>query len=242
MKKVVRMKDKNKALGKARWATIRIAPSLLAADFARLGDDIAKVQAGGADMLHLDVMDGHFVPNITFGPALIAGIRKVTDLFLDVHLMIQHPEDFIEPFIQAGAENVTFHIEVAKDPIRMIEQIHQLGSQAGLCLNPQTQLSSLEPVLDKVEMVLVMTVEPGFGGQGFMTQVLPKISALADRLAPHQHLEVDGGISDQTVAQVVTAGADTLVAGTSIFGQDDPAARIGQLRDLATRAQQAQER
>lgn len=124
----------------------------------------------------------------------------------------------------------------------MVEQIHQLGSQAGLCLNPQTQLSSLEPVLDKVEMVLVMTVEPGFGGQGFMTQVLPKISALADRLAPHQHLEVDGGISDQTVAQVVTAGADTLVAGTSIFGQDDPGARIGQLRDLATRAQQAQER
>ncbi len=213
---------------------MRMAPSILSANFACLAADIARVESC-ADILHLDVMDGHFVPNITFGPPLVKCIRKNTKLFLDTHLMITDPEKYAEAFAKAGASSLTFHIEVAKDPVGVVRKIRSLGIGVGVSLNPDTPAESLEPVIDLVDMVLVMTVMPGFGGQDFREDCLPKIRKIVQR-RPDVLLEVDGGINEQTIPRVVRAGADTFVAGTAVFGEPDPAQAVIRLRDLANAA------
>jgi len=180
-------------------------------------------------------MDGHVVPNITFGPPLVKCIRKNTTLFLDAHLMIEEPERYIEPFIKAGADNITFHIEVARDAVGLVRRIRELGAQASVSLNPDTPAESLEPVIDLVDMVLVMTVMPGFGGQEFRADCLPKIEKIYRR-RPEVLIEVDGGISEETIVRTVRAGADTFVAGTAIFGAADPAEAARRLREQAEAA------
>lgn len=215
---------------------IRMAPSLLAADFARLGEEIERVEAAGAKVLHLDVMDGHFVPNISFGVPVIASLRERTKMFLDAHLMITEPQRYAEPFVKAGCDHITFHTEVTDDPKAVIEHIHGLGVSAGVCLNPTTPVSAIEPIIGDVDMVLVMSVWPGFGGQKFIRDVLPKVEELRARLGPHQRLEIDGGIDLTTVADAASAGADTLVAGTAIFGQPDPPDAMSRLYQLAMEA------
>jgi len=213
---------------------MRIAPSILAANFACLADDIAKVQ-DCADILHLDVMDGHFVPNITFGPPLVQSIRKFSKMYLDVHLMIDNPEKFIEPFARAGANNLTFHIEATKDPLALIRKIRDLGVDASVSLKPGTPARALEPVIDLIDMVLVMTVEPGFGGQAFRDDMLPKIDEIRKR-RPDVSIEVDGGIDEETLPLVVRAGADTFVAGTAIFGRPDPRQIVLRFKEIINAA------
>lgn len=218
---------------------LRIAPSLLAADFARLRDELAEIEAGGADLLHLDIMDGHYVPNISFGIPVIEKIRGVSNLFFDTHLMIREPARYAEAFCKAGADGITFHTEVAPEPRRLIESLRSLGVAVGVSLNPGTPLASLDAVLAEVDLVNIMTVEPGFGGQAFLTDMLAKVEALSTRLRPDQRLEVDGGVNRKTVARVTSAGADTLVAGTSVFGAPDRRAAIAELRRLALEARRA---
>ncbi len=212
-------------------AEIRIAPSILSANFAELGADIARVEPH-TSILHLDVMDGHFVPNITFGPPLVKSVRGMTNLALDVHLMIDQPEKYIEPFAEAGADNITFHIEVTDNPEALVEKIHKLGKQAGVSLNPGTPIESVDRVVDMVDMVLVMTVQPGFGGQAFQSRCLPKMTWLRKRRGDLL-IEVDGGINTETIPDAVRAGADTIVAGTAVFGTDDPGLAVLALKKLA---------
>jgi ribulose-phosphate 3-epimerase len=214
---------------------MRIAPSILSANFACLAADIAKVESC-AELLHLDVMDGHFVPNITFGPPLVKSVRANTRMFLDVHLMISDPDFYAEPFVKAGADNLTFHIEVAKEPVKLVEKIRKLGIGVSVSLNPDTPAESLEPVIDLVDMVLVMTVMPGFGGQPFREDCLPKIEKILNR-RPEVLLEVDGGINDETIGRVVQAGADTFVAGTAVFGDPQPEQAIRKLKEIIKAAQ-----
>ena len=213
-----------------------MAPSILAADFARLAEAVAVVERAGAELVHLDVMDGHFVPNITFGPPLVAALRTATKLFFDVHLMIEEPLRYAEAFVKAGSNLLTFHIEVDDHPRRLIEHIRGLGAAVGVSLNPDTPAASVEEILPDVDLVLVMSVWPGFGGQSFMPQVLPKIEELRRRLRPDQRLEVDGGIDPDTVASVVRAGADTLVAGSAVFHAASPAAAMNELKEMAMKA------
>jgi ribulose-phosphate 3-epimerase len=215
--------------------TMRIAPSVLSANFACLAADIARVEPC-ADILHLDVMDGHFVPNITFGPPLVKCIRANTKLYLDTHLMITDPDFYVEPFVRAGASSLTFHIEVAKDPVALVARMRKLGIGVAVSLNPDTPADTLEPVIDLVDMVLVMTVMPGFGGQAFREDCLPKIKKIRER-RPDISVEVDGGINDETIERVVRAGADTFVAGTAIFGDPDPVQAIHRMRTLIRAAQ-----
>ncbi|MFA5907645.1 MAG: ribulose-phosphate 3-epimerase [Vicinamibacterales bacterium] len=220
--------------------TIRLAPSILAADFSALGRDIDAATRGGADQVHVDVMDGHFVPNISIGVPVVRSLRKATRLPLDVHLMISDPDQYIEPFIDAGANMVSVHVEVLPHLHRTISQIKKLGAKAGVVLNPSTPVTAIEEVAADVDFVLVMSVNPGFGGQVFIPRSLAKIRAVRALLdqagntaAP---IEVDGGIDLATVAQVVEAGAEWLVAGHAIFGGGDAEKAARALKDAAERA------
>jgi ribulose-phosphate 3-epimerase len=198
-----------------------IAPSILSADFARLGADLAACESAGADWIHVDVMDGRFVPNLTMGPVIVEACRRATDLPLDVHLMIEEPERHIEAFAKAGATNITVHVETCPHLHRTIQQIHSLGCKAGVTLNPSTPASALEPMLSLVDLVLVLTVNPGFSGQKFIPEVLPKIAELRrllDAVNPSARLEVDGGLSSATLPEVQEMGANVFVAGSFIFG------------------------
>jgi ribulose-phosphate 3-epimerase len=211
--------------------TIEIVPSILSADFARLADEIAVIASAGVSMVHLDVMDGHFVPNITIGPPVIAKLRKVSKLVFDAHLMISEPARYAEPFVEAGADHITFHIEVADDPPELIEKLHDLGCTAGICLNPETPVEAVEQVAPLCDMVLVMTVHPGFGGQKFMPEAAKKVARIREIVGPDVRIEVDGGIDPQTTPIVVSYGADTLVAGNAIFAESDRMAAINAIRE-----------
>ena len=213
--------------------TIEVVPSILSADFARLADEIAMVESAGVSMVHLDVMDGHFVPNITIGPPVIAKLRKCSSLVFDTHLMISEPGRYAEAFIEAGADHITFHIEVADEPQRLIDKSHDLGCSAGICLNPETPAEAIEGVGPLCDMVLVMTVRPGFGGQEFMPEAAKKIARVREIVGPDIRIEVDGGIDPRTTPVVVSYGADTLVAGNAIFSKTDRIASIDAIREAA---------
>ncbi len=208
-------------------------PSILSADFARLAEEIAVVESAGVSMVHLDVMDGHFVPNITIGPPVIAKLRKCSRLVFDAHLMISEPNKYYEQFIEAGANHITFHIETANQPLKLIDKLHDLGCSAGICLNPETPVEAIESVGPLCEMVLVMTVRPGFGGQEFMPEAAKKINRIRDIVGPDIRIEVDGGIDPRTTPIVVSYGADTLVAGNAIFAKKDRIAAINAIRKAA---------
>ncbi len=215
---------------------IRMAPSVLSADFGRLAEQIASVEAAGATMLHLDVMDGHFVPNISFGVPVIKSLRKYTKCFLDAHLMITEPKRYAEAFVNAGCDHITFHIEVTQEPRPVIEYVRSLGVSVGVSINPTTPISTIESILGDVDLVLVMSVWPGFGGQSFIPDVLNKVRELKRRMKLHQRLQIDGGIDDKTIGLAAAAGADTFVAGTAIFGSSDPPQAMKQLHQLAVQA------
>ena len=210
---------------------LKIAPSLLSADFGRLREDIECVTEGGADLLHLDVMDGHFVPNLTFGPFIVEAIRRLTELPLDCHLMIENPLVYGPQFARAGADIVTFHAEVDGEPGLVFDAIEEAGAKAGMVVNPDTDIRVLEPHLARCAMVMIMSVFPGFGGQSFIGDVLEKIPVLANELGYKGDIEIDGGISPETAPAAKRAGANVLVAGSAIFGQEDRAAVIGALRE-----------
>ena len=210
-----------------------IAPSLLSADFSRLASQIEEAERAGADLFHVDVMDGHFVPNITFGPIIVSAIRKLTKLPLDVHLMISDPGAYAEQFIKAGSDYLAFHIEACPDPTELIERIRSLGAKPGLVVNPPTPFSQAEPFLASLDLLLIMTVNPGFGGQGFISDALPKVGEARkarERLGASFLIEVDGGMNDKTAPIALSQGADMLVAGSYVFGSQDMEAAIKKLR------------
>jgi ribulose-phosphate 3-epimerase len=212
---------------------ILIAPSILAADFARLAEEIAAVEVAGADFLHIDVMDGHFVPNLTIGPPIVAALRKVTKLPLDIHLMITNADAFIAEFAEAGADYLTVHVEACPHLHRTVQLIKEQGVKAGVTLNPATSLNTVEEILPDVDLLLIMSVNPGFGGQTFIPFSLQKTAsarAMIDRTGSHALLEVDGGVKIDNAAQVLAAGADILVAGSAIFSSRDYAETIAALR------------
>ena len=215
---------------------IKIAPSILSADFSRLAEEVQAVDRAGADYIHIDVMDGHFVPNITIGPLVVAALRKVTDKPLDVHLMIENPDLYIADFAKAGADIITVHQEAVPHLHRTVQLIKSLGKQAGVSLNPATPVETLDVILDQLDLVLVMSVNPGFGGQAFISSALDKIRALRQRITHRglaTELQVDGGIKVDNIREVVAAGADVLVAGSAVFHADDYAATITALRERA---------
>ena len=206
--------------------TIEIAPSILSADFANLASEIAQVESAGVKMVHLDVMDGHFVPNITIGPVVVSKLRRCSSLVFDTHLMITDPEKYAEKFVTAGSNHITFHIETVDEPIKFVDYLHGLGVTAGVTLNPQTPAESIEKVCRHCDMVLVMTVHPGFGGQEFMDSAARKCQSIRQWVGPEVRIEVDGGINAVTAKAAIDYGADTLVAGHAIFSQPDRKAAI----------------
>lgn len=207
---------------------VLVAPSILAADFGRLAEETRRMEQAGADWIHLDVMDGHFVPNLTIGPQVVQALRSVTKLPLDAHLMIENPEKYVPVFVQAGADRVTVHAEAVSDLGAIVRQIRALGAKAGVALRPQTGMEVLKPCLGELDLALLMTVNPGFGGQSFMPEVLPKIEAL--RKVYGGHIQVDGGINDKTAASTRSAGADVMVVGTFLFRSADPQKAIASVR------------
>ena len=218
--------------------SLMIAPSILSADFTRLGDEIRAVEAAGADVIHVDVMDGHFVPNITIGPLVVRAVRAVTDLPVDVHLMITDPDRYLKDFIEAGADWVTVHVETCVHLHRTLACIKDLGRKAGAVLNPATSLATLDYVLAEVDLVMLMSVNPGFGGQSFIPAAIDKIRRLRqmlDAVNPAAGIEVDGGIGPATIEAVAEAGANIFVAGSAIYGQTDYAAVIRELKERASR-------
>lgn len=219
------------AAGKA--AEIKVGPSLLAADFSRLGDEIRRVEDGGADFLHLDIMDGQFVPNLSYGIPVVEAVRRATGLELDTHLMLSAPEQFLEPFRDAGADSLTVHLEVTPDPGELIGGIRKLGLRCGIAVNPGTPVEGLLPFLPDLDLVLIMSVNPGFGGQSFRSEVLSKARELSAWMQAHNlsvPIEMDGGISPQNAARCRDSGVSMLVAGSSVFGADDAAAAIRAIR------------
>jgi len=215
---------------------IKISPSILSADFSRLGEDVQAVDRAGADYIHIDVMDGHFVPNITIGPLVVEALRKVTAKPLDVHLMIENPDLYISDFAKAGADIITVHQEAVPHLHRTLQLIKSLGKKAGVSLNPATPVETLDIILDELDLVLIMSVNPGFGGQSFIPSALDKIRALRQRITERglsTELEVDGGVKIDNIREVVAAGADVLVAGSAVFNTEDYAATITALRENA---------
>ena len=234
---MVRRPGREEWKARLRAATPLVLPSLLACDFGHLEREIERVERGGAQALHLDVMDGHFVPNLSIGIPIVEAARRATDLPLDVHLMIERPERFVQPFRAAGADGITIHVEAVPDPRSVLDEIRSLGAWAGLALNPPTPLSAIEASLSYCDLVLVMSVMPGFGGQAFDASVLGKLRALRTRDDLDAFLEVDGGISAETIGLCAEAGADLFVAGTAIFTSDDyPAAMRALQAAAASRA------
>lgn len=212
---------------------IKIAPSILSANFATLGEDIKEVEAGGADYIHVDVMDGHFVPNITIGPLIVDAIRPVTKLPLDVHLMIENPDQYIPQFAKSGADIITVHVEACPHLHRTIHLIKENGCKAGVVLNPHTPFDAVKPIVEDLDMILFMTVNPGFGGQSFISSVLPKIKEASSYIKEKGldiEIEVDGGVNPETAKQCVEAGANVLVAGSAIYNKEDRAKAIADIR------------
>lgn len=212
---------------------VKIAPSILSADFAKLGEEITAVEKAGADYIHVDVMDGHFVPNITIGPLIVEAIRPVTKLPLDVHLMIENPDQYIEAFAKAGADYITVHVEACRHLHRTIQNIKSYGIRAGVVLNPATPVNSIQHVIQDIDMVLLMSVNPGFGGQKFIPEVLPKIKQvkeLAKEKGVSIEIEVDGGVNPETAKLCMEAGANVLVAGSAIYNEQDYAKAISLIR------------
>jgi ribulose-phosphate 3-epimerase len=212
---------------------VKIAPSILSADFANLGEEILDVEKGGADYIHVDVMDGHFVPNITIGPLIVEAIRPITKLPLDVHLMIENPDQYIEAFAKSGADYITVHVEACRHLHRTIQHIKSLGVKAGVVLNPATPVESIHHIIGDIDMVLLMSVNPGFGGQKFIPEVLPKIrkvKEMAEKKGIELEIEIDGGVNPETAKQCIEAGANVLVAGSAIYNEKDRARAISLIR------------
>jgi ribulose-phosphate 3-epimerase len=225
--------------------TVRIAPSILSADFAALGEAVAAVERGGADLVHIDVMDGHFVPNITIGPPVVRALKRVAQRPLDVHLMISDPDRYLEAFVDAGAAMVSVHVEVLPHLHRTVHAIKALGAQAGVVLNPSTPVAALVEIAADVDFVLVMSVNPGFGGQAFIPRSESKVRAvraLLDRAGSRAPIEVDGGIDRGNVARIVAAGAEIIVAGQSVFGHGNPAEAVRALRAAAVAGDRGSQR
>ncbi|MCK4753336.1 MAG: ribulose-phosphate 3-epimerase [Planctomycetes bacterium] len=210
---------------------MEISPSILSADFAKLADEIAVIESAGLNLVHLDVMDGHFVPNITMGPPVIAKLRKYSKLVFDSHLMISEPSRYAEAFVDAGVDHITFHIETEAEPVKLIEKLHGFGVTAGICLNPETEVEAIEKVALLCDMILVMTVHPGFGGQKFMPEAAKKVERIREIVGDDIRIEVDGGINPEHASTVVSYGADTLVAGNAIFSKTDRIGAIEAIRE-----------